>query len=84
MELVPLVTDLAKTLGPTGALATVIFSMWFKNRNGKSEKAPSSSIADHDALIRIETNVDTIMSTVAVVETDVKALIKDSHVHPIP
>ncbi len=79
-EIVSLVGQVGTIVGPTGVLAIVLFGMWIRTkRNGK--EAPASSLADHDVLIRIDTKVDNITATIEVVETDVKALIKDSHVH---
>jgi len=82
-EISALIGQVGTIVGPIGVLSIVLFAMWLKaRRNGKSA-APSSSMADHDVLIRIDTKVDLITDTVTVVESDVKALIKDSHIHPI-
>ena len=82
-EILSLIEKVGVIVGPTGVLAIVLFGMWLRTkRNGK--EAPASSLADHDVLIRIDTKVDLITDTVTVVEADVKALIKDSHIHPIP
>ncbi len=84
-EILTLIEKVGVIVGPTGVLAIVIFAMWLRaRRNGKSEDAPASSLADHDVLIRIETNVDNIKTDVAETKSDVKDLIRDSHTHPVP
>lgn len=80
-EMITLIGEVSKVLGPTGVLSAVMFYMWLKSkRNGKSDSIPST---DHDILIRIETNVDNIKADVSEINGDVKDLIKDSHTHPI-
>ncbi len=90
MELVPLVTEIAKTFGPTGALGTVIFSMWFKNRNGghstENARAATGQVIneDHDVITTMAANVTNIKDDIAEVKGDVKGLLKDSHTHLVP
>ncbi len=84
-EVAALLGEVSKVLGPTGVLSAVMFYMWLKaRRNGKSESAPSSSLADHDILIEIKTDVGNIKTDVAETKGDVKGLMKDSHIHPVP
>ena len=81
-ELVTLIGEVSKVLGPTGVLAAVMFYMWLKNRrNGKLNSGPSSSLADHDILIRIETNVDNMKDDIAEIKGDVKDLNEKLHSH---
>lgn len=90
MDLIPVMTEAAKTLGPTGALAGVLFTMWFRSmkRNGKPDEARSEVrkiiAEDHDVLTRIETNVQNITEDITEIKSDVKGLIKDSHTHLAP
>lgn len=83
-----LVAETAKILGPTGVLASVWLTIWLKNRNVNGTEARSAVHKtineDHDILVEIRTDMGHIKDTVAIVETDVKALIKESHTHPVP
>lgn len=85
MELAPIAT----ALGPTGVLATVLFSMWIRNkRNGHKPDEARNAIhevinQDHDTLIRIETIVGDSQKDIDEVKSDVKGLLKDSHTHRI-
>ena len=90
MDLPSVITEAAKTLGPTGALATVIFSMWFRSikRNGKTDEGRSEVrrviTEDHDVITTMAANVTNIKDDIAEVKGDVKGLMKDSHTHPVP
>jgi len=82
-EVLSLVEKVGVIVGPTGVLAIVLFGMWLRSKHNGKSQAPSLSLADHDVLIRIEANVDNIKTDVAEINIDVKALIKDSHTHPV-
>ena len=86
-ESIALIEKLAVIVGPVGVLAIILFFIWLRyKRNGNNHRSEIHEVIhnDHDILIRIETNVDNIKEVIAEVKDDVKGLMKDSHIHPVP